>query len=329
MGVVFEATHMRLQQTYALKFIRPDLADDERMGEEARNRFQREAEISAKLAHPNIVRTVYLGEWQGALYAVSDFVDGRDLKSVVDERGRLDASRAAEVIGDIAEGLDAAHANGVVHRDVKPANVMLQRGEARERAVLTDFGLARLVSSTTELTATGHFLGTLPFAAPEQLQGGDVDHRADVYSLGCVLYYVLVGEVVFPRPSRAAMVAAALNDDPPQLSSRVPSLPTGFDQVIARALSKDPKERFASAGDLAQATQAALAGEVAAGDPASARIPYHDLDVEIDDTSVSFEYGGVAISPESLWTMTCSQSSSTFASRARPTNMARVCVRSS
>ena len=175
----------------------------------------------------------------------------------------LDPARAARIVAEVAAALDAAHATGLVHRDVKPANVLLEgEAEADQRVYLTDFGLARRVEATSGVTATGAFVGTLDYVAPEQIRGDRVDARADVYALGCVLFELLAGIPPFAsREDKVAKMYAHLNEEPTRLRVLRPELPAAVDAVAARALAKDPAERFPSAGDLGRALSAGVEGE--------------------------------------------------------------------
>ena len=185
MGVVYRATELSLGRPVALKLLAPDRAGDL----EFRERFQREWRMAASIDHPNVIPVYAAGEHDGSLYLVMRYVAGTDLHALLREQGRLDPTRAAELVAQLASALDAAHAAGLVHRDVKPANVLL----AGDHAYLSDFGLTRLAGSDTSLTGSGQWIGTVEYCSPEQLRGGRTDARADVYSLGCVLFAALTG----------------------------------------------------------------------------------------------------------------------------------------
>ena len=189
------------------------------------------------------------------------YVAGADLAKRLAREGRLDARRCGRLIAQIGNGLDAIHAAGLVHRDVKPANVLLSGGDGAEHAYITDFGVARNVATESGLTQTGRFVGTLDYVAPEQISGGAVDARVDVYALGCLLFKLLTGEVPFPKDGEAARLYAHLNDPPPAPSLYVPEVSMALDDVVIRAMSKAPDDRYPSAGDLGRAAQAALQGE--------------------------------------------------------------------
>jgi serine/threonine protein kinase len=220
---------------------------------EFRFRFEREARATAAIRHPNIVRVYGGGVHEGRLYVTMRYVDGDDLARRL-AAGPLAPATAASVIAQVAAALDAAHAQGIVHRDVKPANVLLEGDPAEAR--LTDFGLMKDVKSTTPQTIAGTFIGTCDYAAPEQLLAMPVDARSDVYGLGCVLYEALTGQVPFPRNSAPATMFAHVDSPPPA----VPAAPA-FDAVIARAMAKDPAARYPTAGELGRAALAA-AGHV-------------------------------------------------------------------
>jgi streptogramin lyase len=188
------------------------------------------------------------------------YVKGTDLGALVAREGPLDPGRAALVVAQVAAALDAAHAHGLVHRDIKPANVLVERRDEEERAYLTDFGLTKRSDARSELTRTGQWVGTLDYAAPEQIAGGPVDARADVYALGCVLYKTLVGSAPFGEREDVAKLYAHVNEEPAPVTESQPGLPPQLDDVLRRALAKNPEDRFASAGDLGRAARAAAEG---------------------------------------------------------------------
>src|SRR4051812_32165476 len=257
MGVVYLAEQVRLRRPVALKLIVPDLAEDE----DFRRRFERESQLAASLDHPNVIPVYEAGEGEGTLYISMRFVEGQDLRQMIRAEGRLDAARAAWLVAQMAAALDAAHAKGLVHRDVKPVNVMVTGPAGSEHAYLTDFGLTKHVSSASGLTHTGQWVGTLDYVAPEQISGGALDARVDVYSLGCVLFEALTGRVPYPKDSDVAKMYAHLNEPPEPVSTLVPGLPPALDAVIERALAKVPEERYPSAGDLGRAALAAADGK--------------------------------------------------------------------
>jgi hypothetical protein len=251
MGVVYRATELSLGRPVALKLLTPDRARDEGF----RERFQRESRMAAAIDHPNVIPVYAAGEHDGSLYLVMRYVGGTDLHALLRESGALSPTRAADVVAQVAAALDAAHRAGLVHRDVKPANVLL----AGQHAYLSDFGLTRLASANSGLTESGQWIGTVEYCSPEQLRGRRTDARADVYSLGCVLFAALTGAPPFAHGTVPATMLAHLNDPPPMPSER--GAPREFDRVIARALAKAPEHRYPSAGDLGRAALAAARGE--------------------------------------------------------------------
>jgi ABC-type transport system substrate-binding protein/tRNA A-37 threonylcarbamoyl transferase component Bud32 len=241
----------------ALKVPIPELAHDERF----RQRFLREAQIAAALDEPHVVPTVAFGEADGMLYLAMVYVDGLDLREILRREGPLAPERAVELIAQVAAALDAAHGHGLVHRDVKPGNVLVRATEAGEHAYLCDFGLAKHISSVSSLTGDRNLVGTIAYISPEQIEGGTIDARADVYSLGCMLFECLTGEAPFTRDSELAAVYAHMHEPPPLASEVRPEVPAAFDAVVATAMAKAPDDRFASCGALAAAAAAALRGE--------------------------------------------------------------------
>ena len=256
-GRVYLAREVDGHRTVALKLLNAELAHDDRF----RRRFLRETEIAASLDHPNIVTTLSSGEEDGTLYLAMAYVGGSDLRELLRQEGRLDPRRALGLLDQVAAGLDAAHEAGLVHRDVKPANVLVTRQGEVERACICDFGLARHLSSVSSLTVERGFVGTIDYVPPEQIEGGEIGSRADVYALGCVLYECLAGRRPFDRDSELAVVFAHLNEPPPRLSGLRPDLPVAFDRVFETALAKAPDERFGSCGELIDAAAAALCGK--------------------------------------------------------------------
>ena len=258
MGIVYRATHLALDHVVALKVISPKLAGDPRF----RRRFADECRNAVSLRHPNIVQIHHAGEEAGLLFVTMDLIEGTDLRGVLNREPALEVDYAVGIVSQLASALDAAHARGLVHRDIKPGNVMIERREEGEHVYLTDFGLARHVEATSGVTATGAFVGTLDYVAPEQIQGERVDARADVYSLACVLFELLTGNPPFAsREDKIEKMYAHLRDEPPRAGVMRPDLPVELDLAVARALEKDPGARFPSAGDLARAAEGALEGE--------------------------------------------------------------------
>ncbi len=249
MGIVYRATQLSLGRPVALKLIAPEHAADAGF----RERFQRESRMAAAIDHPNVIPVYEAGEEDGRLFLVMRWVAGTDLHRLLRDEGRLDPLRATAIVNQVAGALDAAHAAGLVHRDVKPANVLL----SGEHAYLADFGLTRFAGADT-LTTAGHFLGTVDYMAPEQFHPGPNDARADVYALGCVLFAALTGAPPFLRETVPATMLAHLHDAPPRPSTR--GVPPEFDRVLARALAKAPEARYPSAGDFGRAALAAAEG---------------------------------------------------------------------
>jgi serine/threonine protein kinase/DNA-binding beta-propeller fold protein YncE len=256
MGRVYRATQIALNRQVALKVIMPELAYEA----DFRARFTREAELAASIDHPNIIPVYEAGEADGRLFIAMRWVDGTDLRSVILREGRLDPGRAVEIVEQVAAALDAAHRGGLVHRDVKPANVMLTSTHGQEHVYLTDFGLTKRAESVAALTRTGAFVGTPDYMPPEQIQGQRPDARTDVYALGCLLFQALTGRPPYDRGTEIAKMYAHLHDPPPSVLEAAPGTPADLDGLVSRALAKDPDERYPSAGDLARAARAALTG---------------------------------------------------------------------
>ncbi len=250
MGVVYRAEHLRLGRPAALKIVAPELADDPAFSE----RFAREARTAATLEHPHVVTVYDAGEADGVLYLAMRLIEGGDLAVELVTRGALEPARAIEICGQVAGALDEAHARGLVHRDVKPANVLL---DARG-AYLTDFGLAH-GTPTGGATQPGDLVGTIHYVAPEQIQGADVAGAADQYALAAVLHHCLCGAPPFGRSSDVAVMYAHLHDDPPAASAVRHGLPPALDAVLARGLEKEPGRRFPRCADLLGAARDVLA----------------------------------------------------------------------
>ena len=254
MGVVYKAADTELDRTVALKIIAPEHTQNP----DAVTRFKSEARLAASLEHPNIVPIHRGGEYHGVLYLAMRFVPGTNLRHVVDQ-GQLDLDRVQRVTTSVASALDAAHERGLVHRDVKPANILISGEGDHEHVYLTDFGLTKRLGSAGSLTRTGAWVGTPDYVAPEQIQAGTVDGRADIYSLGCVLYEMLTGSVAYPKDNDMAKLWAHVTDPPPSPSLTRPELNRAFDEVVARATAKDPAARYSKASELAAAVDRAVA----------------------------------------------------------------------
>jgi hypothetical protein len=255
MGSVYRARQVDLDRDVAIKVIHPHLAEDLAF----RSRFESEMKMASAIDHPNVVSVFEAGESGGELFISMALVPGENLSETIGRGGRLDPVRASSIVSQIASALDAAHEKGIVHRDVKPANVLLDRRV--DHAYLTDFGIAKSLEATQAHTATGQAVGAVRYISPEQARNEKLDKRADVYSLGCVLYEALTGELIFGEGSDASILLAKVNGeiDPP--THAVAGLNPSFDAVIEKALALDPDDRFQSAGELAAAASAASRGE--------------------------------------------------------------------
>jgi hypothetical protein len=265
MGVVYRATQLSLGRTVALKVLAPHLSSDDAF----RERFRREAALQARLEHPHIVTVYEAGESDEGLYLALRLVEGTDLRRLIGS-GTLVPDRALRLLAQIADALDAAHESGLVHRDVKPQNILV---DERDDAYLADFGLTKS-SGSRGLTQSGAYVGSLDYAAPEQVRGEPFTPAADRYAFAAVLYEALVGEVPFPRETEAALLFAHVSEPPPRPSAR-PGVPAALDDVVARGLAKDPADRYESAGELVLDARAALASSTngAAGAGTSAVAP--------------------------------------------------------
>ncbi|WP_316689356.1 serine/threonine-protein kinase [Pseudonocardia sp. H11422] len=258
MGEVYRAVDTVSRRTVALKRLRPELVTDDRF----RARFLRECRLTAQLTEDHVIPIHHFGEIEGRLYLDMRVIEGGDLAAVLAADGPLPPERAVDVVAQVAAALDAAHAAGLVHRDVKPSNVLLAAGAdaADAHCYLVDFGVAGAVGhGRGSLTATGTMVGSLDYLAPERLIGARSDRRVDVYSLACLLHEALTGSPPFHGDELPAMIHAHLNLDPPRPSALVEGLPEGLDAVVARGMAKDPAARYPTAGAMAAAARAALA----------------------------------------------------------------------
>jgi DNA-binding beta-propeller fold protein YncE len=246
MSVVYRAEHLRLRRDAAVKLLAPELADDTRF----RERFLRESEVAASLDHPNVVRVYDAGESEGLLYLAMQYVDGTDLKALLRREGALERDRAIAIVAQVADALDAAHARGLVHRDVKPSNVLVAGPPGEEHCYLADFGLTKFASERTALTDSGQMVGTIDYIAPEQIRGDAVDGRTDVYALACLLYHCLTGHAPFERDTDVAVIYAHLEETPPRAGDRL-------DDVLAKGMAKERDERWPTCGALVEAARAA------------------------------------------------------------------------
>ena len=263
MGIVYRVTNVALGRVYALKVLAPELGEDENF----RRRFRREMRIAASIDHPNVVGIHYAGEQDGFLFLAMDYVHGKDLRRLILRDGALDPSRAVSILTQIGFALDAAHAKGLVHRDIKPGNMLLTIRDGEERACLTDFGLAKRRSTLAELTVTGSVIGTADYMAPEQVRGDPTDARTDIYALGCVFFQMLTGKVPYERETTLATMFAHVNDPPPALEPPLVDEYPEFTPVVQQAMAKQPDDRYLSAGDLARDAAAALRGARYKGEP--------------------------------------------------------------
>ena len=244
MGVVYRATDLSLERPVALKLVAPELAEDERF----RERFLREPRLAASLDHPHVIPIYEAGEHDGQLYLAMRFVEGSDLRAILEREEKLSPERTLAVLAQVADALDAAHRRALVHRDVKPANVLLDEDG---HAYLTDFGITKQVGGDS--TDTGRVVGTLDYLAPEQIRGDPVDGRADVYALGCMLYECLAGVPPFRRPTEAEILWAHMQEEPPSLRDH-----RGLDPVLLKALAKNQEDRYGSCAELIDAAADAL-----------------------------------------------------------------------
>ncbi|WP_040811188.1 serine/threonine-protein kinase, partial [Nocardia concava] len=252
MGEVYEAYDTSKDRVVALKLLPSELAKDPAYQE----RFRRESQAAARLAEPHIIPIHDWGEIDGVLYIDMRLVLGRDLRSLLDELGSLPPLRAMAIIEQVAAALDAAHYSGLVHRDVKPANILVTDADF---AYLADFGIARAEGDST-LTLTGTAIGSYAYMAPERFDAGPVTGRADIYALACVLHECLTGDKPFPAHNMSVLVRAHLSEPPPATSLLRAGIPPQLDAVVAKAMAKDPNARFFTAGEFARAARMALAG---------------------------------------------------------------------
>jgi len=252
-GVVYRAEELALQRRVALKLILRSTPRDERF----RERFRRESRVAAAIDHPNVIPVFDAGEEDGVLYIMMRYVEGTDLGEVIAARGRIEPLRAARIVRRVGAALDAAHGRGLLHRDVKPSNVLLGR---EDHVYLSDFGLAKPAASTRALTRQGSIVARVEYVAPEQILNQRVDARADIYALGCLLFEALTGEPPFASSEEGPAALAHLDAPRPSPADLRPDVPREFDDVVRRAMAKDPSERYPSAGDLGDAALVAAGG---------------------------------------------------------------------
>jgi serine/threonine protein kinase len=256
LSTVYRAKQLALNRTVALKILAHDLSDDPGF----RERFRREGRLQAALDHPHIVPIYQAGEDDQGLFLAMRLVRGPTLKDMIISR-ELDVGRSLRLLGQVADALDAAHHVGLIHRDVKPQNVLVA---ARDHAYLADFGLTKDAAEDAPLTESGQFIGTIDYVAPEQIQAEKASARSDVYALAGVLFECLTGVVPYPRPQEPAVLYAHLLDPPPRVTDQRPELPTGLGDVIAKGMAKTPADRYASASRLIAAARDAMGDTVRA-----------------------------------------------------------------
>ncbi len=255
MGSVYRAKQLDLDRTVAIKVIHPHLADEE----DFRARFRSEMRLASRLDHPNVVPVYEAKELDGQAFIAMALIPGENLARLIAREGALNPARAVEILGQVASALDAAHDKGIIHRDVKPANVLLD-GRVRH-AYLSDFGIAKSLEATKGVTGTGFGVGSIRYVAPEQAENQEPDRRTDVYSLGVVFFEALTGQLPFDEGSDAFMLMEKLNSNPKHPSDVNPALDPIFDEVCDMALARDPDDRFETAGDFAHAARDALDGK--------------------------------------------------------------------
>ncbi|MEU6471305.1 serine/threonine-protein kinase [Streptomyces massasporeus] len=271
MAVVYRARDLRLERTVALKLLAPELARNDTF----RRRFTHESRAAAAIDHPHIVPVFEAGETDGVLYIAMRYVAGSDLRHVLDREGPMPPVTALRVAAQVASALDAAHDHGLVHRDVKPGNILVSRGtdsDHPEHVYLTDFGLTKKSLSLTGFTTVGQFVGTLDYVAPEQISGKPVDARCDVYGFACVVFETLAGHPPFIRDDDMALLWAHQYDEPPPLTGERPDLDPRVDPVFAQALAKSPDDRYPSCLAFVAALRAATTGGGAEGTRTPTRV---------------------------------------------------------
>lgn len=259
MAVVYCARDLRLDRTVALKLLAPELARNDTF----RRRFTHESRVAAAIDHPHIVPIFEAGEMDGVLYIAMRYVSGLDLRALLDRDSPLPVATALRIAAQVASALDAAHENDLVHRDVKPGNILVAQGtdsDHPEHVYLTDFGLTKKSLSLTGFTEVGEFVGTLDYVAPEQISGRPVDGRCDLYSLACVVYETLAGGPPFQRDEDMALLWAHQYDQPPALSEKRRGIPSAVDGVLAKALAKVPGDRYGSCLEFVAALRATSSG---------------------------------------------------------------------
>jgi YVTN family beta-propeller protein len=288
MSVVFQAEHPRLGNVVAVKVLAPELASDDVF----RTRFLEESRIAASMNHPNVIPIHDMGASDGLLYIVMRYVSGTDLRQMIKKRGRLQPEVAVFLLSQAARALDAAHAKGLVHRDVKPGNLLVERSnddDDPDHLYLADFGITKRVMTHTGLTSTGQFLGTVDYVAPEQIRGPSVLGMADQYSLGCVMYECLTGRVPFEKDMIPAIIWAHVEEDPVQPTALRPDLPPAVDEVFARVLAKQPGDRYRNCREFMDAARTALGDRATApGPPRPPSGSYTPTEMGLSATAVDY-----------------------------------------
>lgn len=291
-SAVYRARHLVTGGEVALKFLPREIAADDTQ----RLRFIREARFARALVHPGIVRVRDVGETKQGLYITMEYVAGRDLGRLLAQHGPLPPPRVVSMLTPVAKGLDAAHAAGIIHRDVKPSNILVASGDAHHaegRCLLTDFGFSFAPSQDIRrLTQAGTFVGSIAYAAPEQVSGETPDHRVDVYALGCVVCECLTGEPPFPRERLADVITAHISEPPPAVSSRLHGLPLALDPVIATALAKDPAARYSTCLKFIEAVAGALRKPVAPRRAVRGALVQLDVDWHGHQAALQVDGGG-------------------------------------
>ncbi|BEK93196.1 serine/threonine-protein kinase [Nocardia seriolae] len=295
MGTVYLAKHPQLPRMDALKVLSVDLTRNE----EFRGRFEREANVVAGMDHPNIVAVHNRGEENGQLWIAMQYVEGTDASAELKrDPAAVPPLRALSIVTQIGRGLDYAHRRGLLHRDVKPANFLLSSADGEEeRALLADFGVAKSTEDTTELTQTGSFVATIAYAPPEQLSGQPLDHRADIYSLGCAFFKLLTGRNPYPATQPALVMMGHLHEPPPRATDVDPQLPAALDQVFARVMAKNPAERYNSCREFTEAATAAL---VPGYQPVTSTSPTYPIQVARPGPLGGETQGGIPVSATEL-----------------------------
>ena len=296
MAVVYRAQDLRLGRTVAVKLLAPELARNDTF----RRRFAHESRVAAAIDHPHIVPVFEAGETDGVLYLAMRYVEGRDLRALLDREGRLPLETACRIALQVASALDAAHAHDLVHRDVKPGNVLVAEGtdsDRPEHVYLTDFGLTKKSLSLSGFTSAGQFVGTLDYVAPEQISGRPVDGRCDVYSLGCVVFEMLTGAPPYRRDDDMALLRAHQYDPAPPLTGLRPDLPPAVDPVLAASLAKAPGDRY----DTCRGFIAALRTAGRTAPPAVSAGPEDHAPTRVDARAEPDGPRGVAPPPPPRW----------------------------